>query len=166
MVYGGHAAVAIGNDNTGWNYYSEDGRDANGNQLTTTKKYSSLSNLENELGKEYVVQNGVRTQPLQDLLMKTWAEGHLKDPYSGAFNNCGDFVMGVLRAGGLHPTANSFGPTTPNNMHLIGDDIRDDFDTENPYLMHEMRDFDSQPHYWAPFRDPSTDSDPSDYPRF
>jgi RHS repeat-associated protein len=122
--YGGHAAVAIGNDNTGWNFYSEGGVDDNGNQIITTQNFATLADLEDAFGSVYTSQEGEHTQPLQDILMNTWARKHLKDPYSATSNNCGDFVMGALRAGGLHPTANRIGPTIPNNMS-IGDGPND-----------------------------------------
>ena len=147
-TYGGHAAVAIGNDETGWNYYSEDGRE-NGIQQTTTESFPDLASLENALGNIYTVQEGVYTQPLQDILMKTWAQQHLHDPY-GVWNNCGDFVMNVLRAGNLHPTSNRTGPTVPNEMG-INDPNRMDLEGTNPALIHEMRNFDTVPHYWSPF---------------
>jgi RHS repeat-associated protein len=117
-LYGGHAAVAVGNDNTGWNYYSEGGLDANGNQLITDEQFPSLADLESALAGIYTEQEGEHTQPLQDILMNTWAKQHLKDKYSATSNNCGDFVMGTLRAGGLNPTANRIGPTIPQDMSI------------------------------------------------
>jgi hypothetical protein len=123
-VYGGHAALAVGNDNTGWNFYSEGGLDANGNQLVTNQQFHNLAALENALSSTYTQQEGEHTQPLQDILMNTWAKQHLKDKYSSTSNNCGDFVMGALRAGGLNPTANRIGPTIPNDMS-IGDGPND-----------------------------------------
>lgn len=41
-------------------------------------------------------------------------------PISRGDEQCGDVVLGVLRAGGLHPAANSVGPTVPNWIS-IGD---------------------------------------------
>ena len=124
MGYGGHAAVAVGNDDTGWTYYSEGGRDGNDDQIISTQTFANLDELEHALGGVYTSQEGEHTQPLQDILMNTWAKKHLKDPYSVGSNNCGDFVMGTLRAGGLHPTANRIGPTMPNDMS-IGDGPND-----------------------------------------
>jgi len=137
----GHSAVAIGNDETGWTFYQEGGLDPAGNQLTTNWKFPTLSLLEGEVSEykngigapmsissAYDLQEGIHTAPLQDMLMNTWAQAHLRDPYRGSTNNCGDFVLGVLRAGGLHPTANSVGPTVPNWMSIGASDDPGRFD--------------------------------------
>jgi len=140
-TYGGHAAVAIGNGDTGWNFYSEGGIE-NGNQITSTAHFPSLAALENALGNVYTQQQGEHTQPLQDIFMNTWAKRHLKDPYSATSNNCGDFAAGVLRAGGLNPTANRIGPTIPNDM-FISNSVNDPnlFTPSNPYLIHVMENY-------------------------
>lgn len=122
--YGGHAAVAIGNDSTGWTFYQEAGIE-NGQQITTILKFATLSDLESSftdyhgdrgnpltMRDAFWSQQGEHTSPLQDILMNTWASQHLKDPYNGLTNNCGDFAMGVLRAGGLQPSNNAIGPFT------------------------------------------------------
>lgn len=129
--YGGHAAIAVGNDMTGWTFYQQGGNDANGMQLTTMTAFatlnalqSSLTDYTNGIGAQmtilqaYNLQEGERTQPLQDILMNTWARQHINDKYDGAKNNCGDYVLGVLRAGGLRPTSNSIGPTIPKFMSI------------------------------------------------
>jgi hypothetical protein len=98
---------------------------------TTQIKFGSLNDLESSttgyingvgapmaVSSAYDSQEGERTQPLQDILMNTWAQDHIKDPFSGIVNNCGDFSLGVLRSGGLHPTANSVGPTIPNRISI------------------------------------------------
>lgn len=128
--FGGHAAVAIGSDKTGWNFYQEGGI-VNGVQETTSFKFNTLNELETSitgykngigvtmiLREAYDVQQGERTSPAQDVLMNAWAKEHLHDPFNGRTNNCGDFVLGVLRAGGLDPRANSVGPTIPNWMSI------------------------------------------------
>lgn len=66
----------------------------------------------------YDHQEGMHTMEGQDILMRTYADDHLHDAYNGATNNCGDFVMGVLRAGGLQPSGNSVLPTIPNFMSI------------------------------------------------
>jgi RHS repeat-associated protein len=128
--YGGHAAVAVGDDNHGWTFYQEGGVE-NGVQMTTTLRFATLQDLEasltsytNRLGapmtisQAYDKQQGYRTKPLQDILMNTWARYHINDSYSATRNNCGDYAANVLRAGGLHPTANAVGPTIPVDMRI------------------------------------------------
>jgi hypothetical protein len=133
-TYGGHAGVAVGNDNTGWTFYSEGGLDDNGNQITTMLQYSNLAAMESAMMGAYTVQYGEHTSPLQDILMNTWAQQHLNDPYSARTNNCGDYAANVLRAGGLNPTANRIGPTIPNDMSLgITPNDPNLFDPLEPY---------------------------------
>jgi len=128
--FGGHAAVAIGNDRAGWTFYQEGGV-VDGVQQTTAMKFRTLNDLEssitdytNAIGapmsilQAYDFQEGLRTDPLQDILMHTWAQKHLNDPFNGRTNNCGDFVLGVLKSGGLHPTANPIFPTIPRLISI------------------------------------------------
>jgi len=130
--YAGHAAVAIGNDDTGWTFYQEGGFAEDGTtQLTTAVKFASLQDMEWALAEytgrfgnpltyreAYDRQEGLHTQPGQDILMRTYADEHLHDTYSGTSNNCGDFVMKVLRSGGLPPSSNPILPTIPRMMSI------------------------------------------------
>lgn len=57
--------------------------------------------------------------PGQDIPMRTYADEHLHDAYSGMTKNCGDFVMNVLRNGGLQPSSNVILPTIPRMMSIM-----------------------------------------------
>ncbi|MES2312282.1 MAG: hypothetical protein V4566_08305 [Pseudomonadota bacterium] len=135
--------MAIGDDTNGWTFYAEDGV-VNGRQVTQVQKFATLSDLESSLtdyqsgrgGPMMILnafdsQQGEHTSPLQDILMNTWAMEHLKDPFSGPSNNCGDLVLGALRAGGLNPSKNALGPTRPNAMSIGPDNDPNRF---NPIL--------------------------------
>ncbi len=136
--YAGHAAVAIGNDATGWMFYQEGGLAPDGAQLTTVAKFATLQAMEASLTEytgrfgaplsyraAYDRQEGLHTMPGQDILMRTYADEHLHDAYSGMSNNCGDFVMNVLRSGGLQPSSNAILPTIPRMMSISpADDSR------------------------------------------
>jgi hypothetical protein len=66
--------------------------------------------------------------------MNDYARKHLHDPYSALSNNCGDYAANVLRAGGLNPTTNRFGPTIPRDMSIgDGPNDPDRFDPLEPY---------------------------------
>jgi RHS repeat-associated protein len=131
--YGGHAAVLVGNNQTGWTYYSEGGHDDNGGQITTTTSYANLAAFESDLGGEYIEQTGVPTTPQQDAAMNAWAEQHIEDPYSVFTNNCGDFVKGALQAGGINVQSNFWGPTIPNDMS-VDEWNGQTYIPQNPYI--------------------------------
>jgi len=114
-AYGGHAAALVGNDDTGWNYYSENGYDDNDVQQYSYIHYDNLGQFEQQWGSTYPSQTAVPTSPEQDGNMNGWAQAHLQDPYHGATNNCGDFTKHVLQAGGINVQSNGF-PTVPNMM--------------------------------------------------
>jgi RHS repeat-associated protein len=107
----GHAAALVGSDQTGYDYYSEDG-DEGGNQVTTTAHFDSFADFDQALGSTYPMQMGFHTTPEQDQAMRDYADKHLPDTYSAAFNNCGDFAKHVLKAGGVNVPWNF--PTVPN----------------------------------------------------
>jgi hypothetical protein len=131
--YGGHAAIAVGNDNMGWIYYSEGGLDDWGGQITDVQSYRNLAALEIALGNEYVYQSGVHTTPAQDRAMWVWAGIHLTDRYNVWSNNCGDFVKHVLQQSGINVQSNWYGPTVPNTMSI---DMNNPgwFTPMNPYM--------------------------------
>lgn len=131
--YAGHAAVLVGNDQTGWIYYSEGGLDNNGGQITTSTYFADLATFENALGGEYTEQTGVPTTPGQDSAMYAWAGQHIEDPYSALTNNCGDFAAGVLQAGGINVQSNFWGPTIPNDMSVAEWNGRT-YTPTNPYV--------------------------------
>ncbi|WP_211460885.1 RHS repeat-associated core domain-containing protein [Collimonas silvisoli] len=115
--YAGHAAQIIGSDEMGWHYYSKDGEDYPGHQITTYRSYATLDQFEQEWGSVYLRQRGVSTTPGQDLLMNAYTLRHLNDPFDGYDSNCGDFVKHTMRAGGVNVQGgDGLLPTIPINM--------------------------------------------------
>jgi hypothetical protein len=89
---------------------------------------ASLTDYRNDIdapmsiSQAYDSQEGLHTQPLQDILMNNWAKDHLNDRFSRARNNCADFATNVMKATYLNPTTNPVGPTVPKWTHVGPDD--------------------------------------------
>ena len=115
--YGGHAAVLVGNDDSGWNYYSEDGI-SDGTQLVSIEEFPSLMAFENAMGNEYTVQTAVTTSSAQDEAMNMYAFSNIYARYNALTNNCGDFAKRVLQSGGINVRSNLILPTMPNEMSI------------------------------------------------
>lgn len=113
--YGGHAGVLIGNDNSGWDYYSKDGM-VNGVQQDTHGTYATLEKFFSAQGERYKTGEVFETNPVLDARMKRWAEQHLKDEFNRYRNNCGDFVYGVLKAGFIKTNPPTMSISIPNDM--------------------------------------------------
>lgn len=129
MIFGrsaGHEAVLVGSERSGWTYYSKQGiRD--GVQHDVMQFYNKLADFESTWGSDYPMQYGIPTTSDTDSAMNDWARKNIGRPYSAFRFNCGDFVNGVLKAGGQHPYENHFLPTIPNkmlnNLGSLGGDI-------------------------------------------
>ena len=97
----GHNGVAVGNDTTGWDYYSYDGR----NQPRHFR-YNSLQQLMVIHRTRYDRAHRISAAPEQDLKMREAAENGLKKPYQAnpfwpnRFH-CADLVNDTLEAGGI-----------------------------------------------------------------
>lgn len=112
----GHMAVAIGDDKSGWNYYSKDGYPyiTDGNQFLHYDTEKDLLGAQSR----YTSLLLITTTKTQDLLMDYYASGNFNTSYSICSNNCSDLVVGTLRAGGIAIPANitMFGVTTPSKV--------------------------------------------------
>ncbi|WP_197056515.1 RHS repeat-associated core domain-containing protein [Luteibacter mycovicinus] len=129
MIFGrtaGHEAILVGSDKSGWSYYSKQGR-RDGVQYDVMRNYNKLSDFESTWGSDYPMQYGVPTTSEADATMNDWARKNIGRPYNALRFNCGDFVNGVLKAGGQHPYENHLLPTIPNkmlnNLGSLGDDV-------------------------------------------
>jgi len=98
---GGHAAVLVGNDQSGWTYYSENGI-VDGQQDVSVVNFATLSDFDQMYGSEYPMQLEFPTNPDQDQAMRNYANSNLDTPYNGVVNNCADFALGTLEAGGVN----------------------------------------------------------------
>jgi len=97
----GHQAIAIGDDQTGWDYYSREGFKA----PNTHEKFNSLQEMlashDGSLAKRYFNKFRIPTTADQDHQMRTYANRHINDRYSLLYNNCSDLVTGALQSGGI-----------------------------------------------------------------
>jgi RHS repeat-associated protein len=113
--YAGHSAVLIGNESEGWTYYSKNGLDeATGMQSDSRSSYAGLGDFL-AANSRYKEGFSISTNKIQDFDARRWADAHINDPYSGAWNNCADFVHGALYSAGLDVSGSLF-PSTPNGI--------------------------------------------------
>jgi RHS repeat-associated protein len=112
----GHNGIAVGNDSTGWDYYSQDGPRAGGGHHI---HYNSYEELMNAQGGRYDRSHRITATPEQDQRMRDSAESNLHNPYSAnPFDpdryHCADLVNDALEAGGISHGEESFG-NVPND---------------------------------------------------
>jgi len=100
----GHNGFAVGNDNTGWDYYSKNGRQhGNAHERYATKE--QLLNSRDETGENktkkdrYDRHTQIETSPDQDQKMKSYADKHYDERYALVGNNCDDLTSGTLDEG-------------------------------------------------------------------
>jgi RHS repeat-associated protein len=116
----GHGAILIGNNDTGWSYYSKDGNgpgrygDGN-NRLVTYPTFDDFYRSDDASRYDRAVY--IPTTADQDLAMTTYGDSHYRDPYSGRTNNCGDLVNDILGAGDTPGAGNILGTTRPNSQY-------------------------------------------------
>ena len=116
---GGHGAI-LGNNQTGWSYYSKDGNgpgrygDGN-NRLATYPSFTDFYNSPDAARYDRAVY--IPTSLDQDLAMTTFGDANYRGPYSGRTNNCGDLVKGILGAGDIPGAGNVLGITRPNSQY-------------------------------------------------
>ncbi len=117
----GHQAIAIGDDKSGWDYYSKDAYGP-GNQRHI--KYESQIDMYydidetgryNTKGARYDRRYRIETSPDQDQRMREYADAHYNDPYSLPTNHCGDLVAETLEAGDV-PTGEKPFRNQPNKQ--------------------------------------------------
>jgi uncharacterized protein RhaS with RHS repeats len=123
----GHAAVIIGNDQTGWDYYSKNGRTGplglwggNEGRHEHFKTLADFFNSKNHRGR-YPEWAYIPTRPGQDKAMRSWANNHVCTPYYAWGTNCTVLVQGTLKAGGIatgnaHWYGYPWAPEIPNNL--------------------------------------------------
>jgi len=111
----GHAAVLIGNEQTGYRYYSKNGTTdnyrafgrSNDNPETGAKKYASLKEFEasNENKKEgpYAKAYELKTDEATDKKMEAAAKASVESDYNVLEKNCIDVASDALKAGKLDP---------------------------------------------------------------
>ena len=122
----GHAAIIIGNDQTGWDYYSKNGRTGwlslwGGNE-GRHEHFNTLAGFFAAKGHKGRYPEWIRipTPPGVDKAMRGWAKNHVYTPYYAWGPSCAALVQGTLHAGGI-PTGNiglfnGWGPGIPNNL--------------------------------------------------
>jgi len=112
----GHNAVLVGNDETGWVYYSKDGADDDGMQQYDKASFGTFQEfIESQRASRY--QHGARiaTTTDQDKIALEFAGRDYRSEYDAATNNCGDLVNNTLRSIGKGiPGVKQFGITIPN----------------------------------------------------
>jgi len=107
----GHVAVLVGDNSTGWSYYSRNGYgtgpygDPNGNSVLRT--YRTVADFINDRAEStrYDEAYHIRTTPDEDLAMTTYGDQHYRDPYHTKWppsDNCADLTAEILEIGG-HP---------------------------------------------------------------
>ena len=107
----GHNAIAVGNDSTGWDYYSQDGKTGDGGHHEHYNTYEEMMTHQRD---RYDRDFRVPSTADQDQRMRQAAEANLNNPYSAnPFNpnryHCGDLVNDTMEAGGLPVGEESFG---------------------------------------------------------
>ena len=116
----GHSAVLVGNNQTGWSYYSKDGygggRYGDGNsRLATYPTFEQFYNSADAARYNRAVY--IPTSLDQDLAMTTFGDRNYRDSYGFFRNNCSDLVNGVLGAGDIPGAGSVLGTTRPNSQY-------------------------------------------------
>ena len=102
----GHNGFAIGNDGTGWDYYSKNGRsEGNAREHYSTKEEllnSKDETKENRTKRDrYDRHVQIKTSPDQDQKMKDYADKHYNERYDLVGNNCDDLTANTLDKGNV-----------------------------------------------------------------
>jgi RHS repeat-associated protein len=112
IMHQGHIAILVGNNSTGWSYYSRNGYGSDlfgfgtGNSvLRTYDTYADFRADTAESGR-YQEAYHIQTTPDEDLAMTTYGDQHYRDQYNTIpythSNNCADLTDEILSAGD-HP---------------------------------------------------------------
>lgn len=123
----GHIALLIGNNSTGWTYYSRNGYDkwpwqgGNGDIVVRTyNTYEDFKNDADEAGR-YDQAYHIHTTLDEDLAMTTYGDAHAREKYHSIVppsNNCADLTEEVLEAGGHRINGNNQYPFTINGIYI------------------------------------------------
>jgi uncharacterized protein RhaS with RHS repeats len=111
----GHSASLVGNDDTGYDYYSKDGYPPAEN---VRRHYDSLDDFYSDpISDRYDRQVVVPTTPEQDQQMRDFANREFDTPYSFTRNNCNDLAWGIMNAGDIDvPEETMFSISHPNRQ--------------------------------------------------
>jgi RHS repeat-associated protein len=135
----GHTAILVGNDKTGWDFVSKEGRDHNGpwysNEATGgpsihfKQHFNSLQAFKEaqQTDKRYMrYTESVRftTTPEQDKAAFNASLEAAKSWYQFYYKNCVDAVSAGLSAAGLDPGYTTFGYSVDDNPFSTGDPIK------------------------------------------
>jgi hypothetical protein len=138
----GHNGMVIGNDKTGWIYYSKDGPDrATGKQVyTKNDKYKTLAGfLESSDAAKYQHGARIKTTAKQDLAAQSFADKDLETEFSGVSNNCADLVQNTLGSIGIKLGGDqAFGVTVPNSQFATA--VYSGIATDVIHINHQQQD--------------------------
>ena len=113
--YAGHSAVLIGNNKTGWTYYSKDGTTASngligqskpdeGRHFNSLKEFSEkINNEDAHRDKPYTQAYQITSTSEQDQKMMTAADKAVKSDYIIGAQDCIQATSTTLEAAGLNP---------------------------------------------------------------
>ncbi|MBN1823854.1 MAG: hypothetical protein JW803_06015 [Endomicrobiales bacterium] len=96
----GHNGVGVGNDRTGWDYYSKEGYEGWGD-YNHYSHYDSYNEMLNDIGSRYDRTKYYNTSNEQDYNMRQQGTKELMEPYNAGFDNCADLVKDIIQAGGI-----------------------------------------------------------------
>lgn len=111
----GHTAVMVGNDDTGWNFYSKAAVGFGGRQGGRNSPIEFPSRdaaMDDPRLQRFTCWDCFVTSEGEDDDMRNYANSHLGGPYFPLFANCTNFALGVAAAGGVD--VNSRGALLPN----------------------------------------------------
>ena len=113
-----HQALLVGNDESGWLYFSKEGTDGpfGEDKGTHIKYYETLESAlsDSVIADRYTDAFILETSSSQDLAIAIEAGKQSKMPYDFMTCNCGDLVQNALTAGGVHF------PDRRNPQHTLG----------------------------------------------
>lgn len=118
-AYGfGHNAVIVGNDKTGWVYYSKDG-EVDGKMQYTERGFATLGSfVKSGLGQTYQHGAWITTDAKADATAQKFAHKELYTEFDGLSNNCGDLADKTLNSIGIKVEGGQtlFNITVPNSQ--------------------------------------------------
>jgi RHS repeat-associated protein len=95
----GHIAAIVGDDRSGWTYFSKNSSAPND---STALGFRSLRDFEDsDLSSRYNRAYRISTTAAADEVMEMYGLAHYADQYHWSGNNCGDLVTKIARRGGL-----------------------------------------------------------------
>lgn len=138
----GHNGMVIGNDKTGWVYYSKDGADEETGEQRYTRHddYSTLADfLKSSDALKYQHGARIKTTAKQDLAAHGFADKDLTTEFSGITNNCGDLIQNTLGSIGVKVGGdNFFGIAVPNSQ--FADAVYSGVATDVIHINHQQKD--------------------------